>query len=104
LVALEQMTERLGDDHIRARRLAEGLALIPGVRLDMGLPQTNMVFVSLAEEIPLDARQVAQRLLEWKVKVGVVGERRFRLVTHYWITDEAVEAALTGFRTVLQAA
>jgi hypothetical protein len=35
------------------------------------------------------------------VLVGVVGERRFRLVTHYWIDDLGVENALSGFRRVL---
>ena len=49
LVALEKMVDRLSEDHFRARRLAEGLANIPGVVLHMGMPGTNMVFLELDE-------------------------------------------------------
>jgi threonine aldolase len=101
IVALETMIDRLSEDHARARRLAEGLAHIPGLRLDPGTPKTNMVFLELAEELSLSASQVAERLTGRQVLVGVSGRRRFRLVTHYWIDDEAVEAAVAAFRQVL---
>ncbi|MBN1145900.1 MAG: low-specificity L-threonine aldolase [Anaerolineales bacterium] len=102
IVALESMVDRLAEDHARARRLAQGLAQIPGLALDPGAPQTNMVFLSLAEETaPLTARQVVQRLAERGVLVGAVGERRFRLVTHYWIDDQDIDNALAAFAQVL---
>ncbi|MEW5867788.1 MAG: low-specificity L-threonine aldolase [Chloroflexota bacterium] len=102
VVALETMVDRLAEDHLRAQKLAQGLARIPGMQLDPGTPYTNMVFTGLAPETaPLDARQVAKRLAEHGVRVGVVGERRFRLVTHYWVDDQAVERALAAFAAVL---
>lgn len=101
IVALESMVERLAEDHARARRLAERLAQIPGIVLDAGTPQTNMIFIGLADEVPLSAEQTAQRLAELGVKVGVVAERRFRLVLHYWIDDAAVEQASAAFEQVL---
>jgi threonine aldolase len=48
IIALEKMVDRLGEDHIRAKKLADGLRLIPGLVLDAGTPATNMVFLSLA--------------------------------------------------------
>ena len=82
--------------------LVRTLARIPGMQLDPGTPYTNMVFTGLAPETaPLDARQVAKRLAEHGVRVGVAGERRFRLVTHYWVDDQAVERALAAFAAVL---
>ena len=101
IVALESMVERLAEDHARAARLAEGLRQIPGLRLDPEKPQTNMIFLDLDEALPLSAREVAERLAERGVKVGAVGAKRFRLVTHYWIDDEAVEKTIAAFGEVL---
>ena len=102
IIALETMVDRLVEDHVRAQNLAQGLAKIPGFVLDPGTPNTNMVFLSLAEETaPLTSGDMADRLAERGVKVGVVGERHFRLVTHYWIDDPAVEGALQAFADVL---
>ncbi len=98
VVALETMIDRLAEDHRRARRLADGLAEIPGIELDPGSPHTNMVFLALGEDVPLDASQFAQKLKADGVLVGVVGSRRFRLVTHYWIDDAAVDRAIACFR------
>ena len=98
IVALETMVERLAEDHARAKVLAQGLAKIPGLALDPGTPHTNMIFMNLAQETaPLTAHQVSQRLKEQGVLVGVAGKRRFRLVAHYWIDDQAVEQALVAF-------
>jgi threonine aldolase len=104
IVALETMVDRLGEDHARARSLAARLRALPGVVLDSGSPYTNMVFASLAEDVPLDGHTFATRLAEQGVKVGVVGARRFRLVTHYWIDDAAVDQAGSAFEAVLRAA
>ena len=101
LVALDEMVERLGDDHRRARTLANGLAGIPGLSLDNSVPETNMVFVSLKDDVPLSSAQVAARLAEKGVKVGAVGPRRFRMVTHYWIDDEGIDQTLKAFNQAL---
>lgn len=101
IVALEEIVPRLGDDHLRARNLARGLAAIPGVILDPETPRTNMVYLTLGEAIPLDAAQVTSRLWEMGVRVGVVGARRFRLVTHFWIDDAAIDKTVSAFREVL---
>ncbi len=101
IVALETMVERLAEDHARARRLAEGLASIPGIVLDPGTPQTNMVFLNLSQDLPLDAPQVAERLRAFGIRAHPSGRRRFRLVTHYWVDDEGVDRAVDGFRRVL---
>jgi threonine aldolase len=102
IVALETMVDRLAEDHARARRLAEYLSQIPGIVLNPGTPQTNMVFLSLSDEVPLTAEEVAARLDARGVKVGVVAPRQFRLVTHYWIDDLAVERAAAEFSQVLR--
>ena len=101
LVALETMIERLAEDHARAKHLAKMLARSPGLVLDPSTPQTNMVFCTLQEGFPLTAPQVAQQLEARRVRVGVAGARRFRLVTHYWIRDEDIHIAGRAFEEVL---
>lgn len=104
IVALEQNIDHLAEDHARARRLAHGLAQIPGILLDANSPYTNMVFLSVSQEIPYRSKQIAAMLAERDVLIGAVGSRRFRLVTHYWIDDRAVEHALQAFADVMQTA
>jgi threonine aldolase len=48
----------------------------------------------------VDAKQVAGELAKQGIKVGVTGQRRFRLVTHYWIDDDAVDKAILAFQEV----
>jgi len=101
IVALEKMASRLGEDHARARTLAEGLSENRGLILDAGTPATNMVFMNLAEAVPLSAAEVADKMKERGVLVGVSGARRFRLVTHCWVDDASVERAVAAFSDVL---
>ena len=101
IVALETMIDRLAEDHAHARQLAIGLAQIPGLVMDADTPKTNMVYCGLAETISNDASEIANQLANLGVRVGDLGPRRFRLVTHYWIDDAAVEQAVATFRSVL---
>lgn len=101
IVALEQMVDRLAEDHQRACNLAQGILQIPGLKLDYGMPATNMVFASLAKDVPFTGAEAAARLAAQGVKVGVVGPRRFRMVTHYWITDDGIQQTLDSFKKVL---
>jgi len=102
IVALETMIARLPEDHKRASLLASGLAQIPGLILDPGTPYTNMVFLTLDDQITLSASEVAGRLKERGILVGVTAKRRFRLVTHCWIDDLGIDQAVTTFNEVIQ--
>jgi threonine aldolase len=101
IVALETMVDRLAEDHQRARLLARGLETINGLKLNSGKPHTNMIFCELTDRVPFDANETAARMTEKGVKVGVVGERQFRLVVHYWIDDGGVERTVQAFKDVL---
>ena len=102
LVALDQMVERLCEDHVRAARLADGLGAIPGIRLQPERPATNMVFLDLDESVPLTGSQLAEKLKALGILVQVTGARRFRLVAHYWIDDARVDQVVSGFRSILR--
>ena len=101
ILALEKMTGRLAEDHARAHKLSDGLRQIPGLVLDQGTPATNMVFLSLTPDVKWTTNGFIDSLKEQGVLIGATGERQYRLVTHYWIDDAAVEKAVEGFQTVL---
>ncbi len=101
IVALEEIVPRLDEDHVRARNLAKGLSDVPGVITDTDDPPSNMVYLTLRDDVPLDAGAVAEKLGEHKVRVGVVAKRRFRLVTHYWVDDQAITTSIAAFEEVL---
>lgn len=101
IVALETMIDRLAQDHIRAKKLADGLKQIPALVLDPGTPMTNMVFMKLAPGLTFTTEDVVEELKKRNVLIDVAGERYFRLVTHYWIDDEMVEDTITAFHDMM---
>ncbi len=101
IVALEEMVDRIGDDHMRARELAAGLAENPNLQINLDAVKSNMVYGAVDASTGLTMADVAAKLAKLDVKVGATGERSFRLVTHYWIDDQAVEKAIRAFAEVL---
>ena len=85
VVALETMIDRLAEDHVNARAIAEGLAEIPGLRLDLERVQTNMIMVDVEKEFPNGG--VTAALGEHGVMALDRGGGKLRLVTHYGIDE-----------------
>ena len=106
LVALTEMTDRLAEDHATAHRLAEGLAALPGIVLDLETVQTNLVIFSI--EPSAAARPGRPSFVEVAGEAGVLigdlGDGRFRAVTHYGITDADIDTALHRLRRTWQPA
>ncbi len=101
LVALRTMVNRLEEDHMRARKIANGLKDIPGLHFHKGFPLTNMVFIQLNQ----DARIKSTDLCKYFAGKGILfsgsGPDQFRLVTHYWIDDADVERIISSFKDAL---
>jgi threonine aldolase len=101
LIALETMTERLDEDHENARLLAEGLAEMPQMEIDLSRVQTNMVFFGLRDDAGITAPELAERLKTHNILIMVMDERRFRAVTHYWIRPEHIIQVLVAIQKEL---
>ncbi|HZR97911.1 MAG TPA: GntG family PLP-dependent aldolase [Chloroflexota bacterium] len=99
LVALEQMVDRLAEDHAHARLLAERLAAVPGVAVDLATVQTNIVNFR-TQPCGLEAPAFVARLRERGVLAGARDARTIRLVTHRHIGAADVEAAAAAVRAV----
>jgi len=93
------MIDRLAEDHATARRLASGLAKIPGIALDPGAVQTNIVIFELEG---VSAQQFVQHLSARGVRAHHIGGRRIRMVTHRHIGMEEVEIALERVEGVMK--
>ena len=90
IVALEQMIDRISEDHRRAKELAIGLSKIQGIELDIQNQHTNMVFFNLSDDLPIEIDDFVTGLRQQNILIGHVKGRRFRMVTHYWIEDSAI--------------
>jgi threonine aldolase len=91
LYALKNNIERLREDHENARLLAEGLAEIPGVRLDP-FPETNIVYFDVAGT-GMTATEARERLEAEGVRASGIGATRLRFVTHLDISREMILTA-----------
>jgi threonine aldolase len=99
LYALDHHVERLAEDHANARRLAEGLAEIPGVRIDPATIETNIVWFDVAG--PMGAAEVTAALREHGVLIGSYGQTRMRAVIHLDVDRAGIDEALRVVRRVL---
>jgi threonine aldolase len=97
--ALRHHVKRLAEDHANARRLAEGLAGLPGVALDPATVETNLVFFELTGR--LDAATVVEGLLARGVRMGALGPRTVRAVTHLDVSAAQIERTLDAAGAVV---
>ena len=101
LIALDEMVDRLADDHANARKLADGLAEMPGLSIDPSLIKTDIVYFEVIRE-DLTVEDLVKRLEEQGVRMLPVGPGRIRAVTHYHITPDDIDYALTSFSKILK--
>ena len=99
LHALDHHVERLAEDHDNARRFAEGLQAIPGIRLVHGLPETNIVFFD-PRAAGWTAADFAKAAASHGVKlVPVAG--MIRAVTHLDVSRAQIDEALAAIRAMM---
>jgi threonine aldolase len=101
LYALDHNVGRLVEDHANARLIGERLAGLPGVALDLGTVQTNIMIFQLGEGMP-DAPAVADRAKKSGVLVSALGPRLVRAVTHLDVTAEQCRLAADRFAAIIE--
>lgn len=101
LVALEEMIDRMVEDHRNARRLADGLAKLPGISIDPASVETNIV------SFGVEGRPAADFLAAIRsegVLAGSPGPGRVRMVTHYGIDAADIDEALSQMQRAVPVA
>ncbi|MGH2739599.1 MAG: threonine aldolase family protein [Actinomycetota bacterium] len=100
LYALDNHVDRLAEDHENAKRLAEGLAELPGIELDPKTVETNIVVFDVAADV--GAGGFAARMLEEQgVRFSEISETRLRAVTHLDVDRKGIDVALSAAETIL---
>jgi len=99
LVALEDMPQRLPEDHANAKRLAEGLAELPGIKIDPERVATNIVIFDVSETAKT-ADQICRRLRDDGILASAFGSA-IRMVTHYDVSGADVQTALAALKEVI---
>ena len=100
IVALNEMVDRLADDHANARKLAQGLAEMPGVSIDPSQIHTNIVYFEVKRE-DMTVEELVKRLDDDGARMLPVGPGRIRAVTHYHISSDDIDYVLGVFAKVL---
>jgi len=99
IYALERHVDRLADDHVNARLLAEGLAELPGIVLDPANVETNIVVFNIEG---LTAPEFADRMLTgFGIRFTTLGPHTLRAVTHLDVAKDGIEEALAAAVAVL---
>ena len=99
VVALDTMVDRLAEDHANARKLAEGLAEIPGIDTDPESAATNLVFFDVERE---DRAELSKELSGRGV-LGGGPQKRWRYATHYGVTESDIDYVLEQVGEVFSA-
>ena len=102
IVALDEMVERLAEDHANARHLAEGIAEIPGFCIDVAGIKTNILFFDFIAD-RLTPEEFIAGLEQRGIKCSHPGPSRFRMVTHYGIDSDDIHRTLECVREVMDA-
>ena len=93
--------ETLRKDHANMKRLAEGLAVLPGVaHVDLNACESNILYFDVAA--PHDGASVKAALKERDIVIsGKKGSRTIRIVTHHQVCSDDIERVLSAFKAVL---
>ena len=103
LYALDHHVERLAEDHAHARIIAEAVERAPGLSLESGPVETNLVWIEVDPSLGT-AEEVVGRLREEGVLVSALGPQTLRAVTHLDVDRRQVEAAAGAIERVAGAA
>ncbi len=101
LYALDHHVARLGEDHANARLIAERLAGLAGIALDLATVETNIIVFQLAPGLP-DAAAIAARAKEAGVLVSALGPRTVRAVTHRDVSRASCHRAADLIAAVIE--
>ena len=101
LYSLDNMVQRLFEDHDTAVLLAELLNRFPELEVEIASPRTNMVFVKCREDI-ISESALIESLGKRGVLVSSLPKVGIRLVTHFGITTDDVKAVATEFGRIFE--
>jgi threonine aldolase len=101
LIALEKSPSRLREDHANAKRLAEGIAQIPGLRIDPSSVKSNIVIFDCSAS-GMNAVELCDALYARGIWAQDTGFHSVRMVTHWNVSRAQIERALVELKAVAE--
>ena len=101
IVALNEMVDRLAEDHANAKKLAVALAEMTGISINPDHTQTNIIFFEIIRE-DMTPEEFVQKIDSEGIRMLPVGPHKVRAVTHYHITSEDIDHALSIISKVMK--
>ena len=100
LIALEEMTKRLDEDHANARSIADVLAGMPGIKIDPARVQTNIVIFDVTGT-GMTSAEFSKQCQELGLRVSTANPACVRIVTHHDASKADCERAIDLVRQVV---
>ena len=99
LVALQELVNRLQEDHENAKLLARGIATLEGIELDETRVKTNIIFFNLTG---MDGEKFIDQLDKKQIKLLMTGVETFRAVLHREVSKKQVQLVIETIRAILK--
>ena len=100
IIAIENMVERLEEDHKNAQILGEGLTDMNGIKVDLETIPTNMVYFDL-QGSGMDTYQFLPKLAEYNILGSPRPPSKVRLVTHYGISEDDIYTTIKAIKEIV---
>ncbi|SDX08930.1 L-threonine aldolase [Marininema mesophilum] len=100
IISVNNMVDRLEEDHKRARQFAEGLLLITGIELDLKQVETNIVFFRVTDP-QFTPEKFIEKLKANGIAIETLGHGRIRAVFHRGVTGKEVDEVLDVIQKIM---
>ena len=100
IYALDNMVERLAEDHLNAKILGNELKTISGIKIDPDKISTNLIFFHL-ESANLSDENFINQLLSNKINIDYKGKHKFRIATHCGFANNNIEKVIKTIKLIL---
>ena len=101
LIALEESPANLEADHANARYLAESLAEVPGIRMDLSTVRTNIVIFDISA-LEITTREFSRQLGNRNVLANGISDTHMRMVTHRDVSEAQCAYAIEQIREICE--
>jgi len=100
IIALEEMADRLHEDHENAKYMAQRLAELPGVEVVKDRLDIDMVFFRMAEDV-IPEKTLIEKLYEKNIKINGVEAGEYRFVCHIDVTKENIDYVIDTMKSLI---
>ena len=100
LIAIDEMTERLSEDHKNSHYLAEKLDEIDGIKVNKNTNDIDMVYFTMGEDV-IAEKEFVEKMFEKGIKISGMENGEYRFVTHVNVSREDVDYVIDTVKVLV---